>query len=74
MKLNCQLKEKLRESSQPTGVEELSLQPRCDFAVNAFKEATASIETEIEKIKGLINVEEEEELEMQEAGKETAKQ
>ena len=68
MKLNRQLKEKLRESSQPTGVEELSLQPRCDFAVNAFKEVIVSIDSEIEKIKGSVNMEEGEGLELQEAG------
>ena len=45
--------------------------PRCDFAVSAFKEAIGSIDTEIEKIKGLFNMEEDGDgVEMEEAGKE----
>ena len=53
--MNSQLKEK---SSEPTGVEEYK--PRCDLAVNAFKKAIGSIDTEIEKTKGLVNMEEQE--------------
>ena len=56
--LNRQLKEKLGELSRPTGVEEYK--PRCDFAVNNFKEVIGSFDSEIEKIKGLINIDEEE--------------
>ena len=44
-------------SREPTEVE--AYKPRCDFAVSAFKEAIGSIDTEIEKIKGLGNMEEE---------------
>ena len=54
--MNSQLKDK---SSEPTGVEEYK--PRCDLAVNAFKEAVGSIDSEIEKTKGLANMEEQEE-------------
>ena len=64
--LNSQLKEKLRESSKSSGVEEYKA--RCDFAVNAFKEVIVSIDSEIEKTKGSVNMEEGEELELQEAG------
>ena len=51
--MNSQLKDKSSQSSQPTGVEEYK--PSCDFAVNAFKEAIGSIDSEIEKTKGLVN-------------------
>ena len=64
--LNSQLKEKLRESSKSAGVEEYKA--RCDFAVNAFKEVIVSIDSEIEKTKGSVNMEEGEGLELQEAG------
>ena len=59
----------MSDSSEQSGVEETK--PRCDFAVNAFKEAIGSIDGQIEKIKGLSNMEgeEEEEVEMPEAGK-----
>ena len=67
--MNSQLKEKLRDSSEPSGVEEY--QPRCDFAVNAFKEAISSIDSQIEKTKGLINMEEGEEGEMQDKSKDS---
>ena len=53
--LNSQLKEKLRESSKSAGVEEYKA--RCDFAVQAFKEAIGFIDSEIEKIKESVNME-----------------
>ena len=65
------MKEKLTESRQSAEVGEFK--PMCDYAVNAFKEASGSIDTEIEKIKGQTNMEGEEVedgMEIPEAGKE----
>ena len=47
----------LKESSkpQPWGVEEYKA--RCDFAVQAFKEAIGFIDSEIEKTKESVNME-----------------
>ena len=64
--LTSQLKEELRESSKSSGVEEYKAS--CDFAVSAFKEAIGSMDSEIEKTKGSVSMEEGEELEMEEAG------
>ena len=69
--LNSQLKGKLRESSKSAGVEEYKA--RCHFAVTAFKELIVSIDSEIEKTKGSVNMEEGEEVELQEAGEKRKK-
>ena len=56
--MNSQLR-KSSESDQSARVEEYK--PSCDLAVNAFKEAIGSIDSEIVKTKGLVNMEEQEE-------------
>ena len=57
--MNSQLR-KSSESDQSASARVEEYKPSCDLAVNAFKEAIGSIDSEIVKTKGLANVEEQE--------------
>ena len=63
-KVNRQLREEARNSNGLTAMQECQI--RCDFAINFLQETVAQIDTNLQEIKELIDIENEDEEGQQE--------